>query len=137
METILRLRGQISQQPGFQPDDQPNSQPEKRTDCQIDSQHNASKGQQDVSHESDIAWQVDIPFQAIQYMPPEVQAIWRGEESTMSVPGVGSIAAGRSQQREGAGFGGHYRPSVGCSAGGGFGRRAGGRSGQRSDRPGG
>ena len=100
METILRLRGQISQQPGFQPDDQPNSQPEKRTDCQIDSHHNASKGQQDVSHESDIAWQVDIPFQAIQYMPPEVQAIWRGEESTMSVPGVGSIAAGRSQQRE-------------------------------------
>lgn len=48
----------------------------------------------------DVTWQVDIPFQAIQYMPPNVRALWEDEEDgVLSVPGVGGIAVGKAEKK--------------------------------------
>lgn len=35
---------------------------------------------------------VDIPFQSVDYMPPEIRAIWLGNDESLTVPGVGEIA---------------------------------------------
>ncbi len=37
-------------------------------------------------------FQVDIPFKSVDYMPPEIRAIWLGKNEVLTVPGISEIA---------------------------------------------
>ncbi len=39
----------------------------------------------------EVSFQVEIPFQSVDYMPPEIRAIWLGNDESLTIPGIGEI----------------------------------------------